>query len=127
MLIQIPVFYPLYKSLIISIEMRQAPFIWWIKDLSQPDPTSIFNLFGLLPFTPYSWLPQLGVLPLLMGLTMYIQQKLQPMVSTDETQAKIMKYLPFIFILMFAGLPSGLLLYWTVNNILSILQQKYIK
>ena len=127
MLIQIPVFFALYKSLIISIEMRQAPFIWWIKDLSQPDPTSIFNLFGLLPFTPYSWLPQLGVLPLLMGLTMYIQQKLQPMVSTDETQAKIMKYLPFIFILMFAGLPSGLLLYWTVNNILSILQQKYIK
>lgn len=127
MLIQIPVFFALYKSLIISIEMRQAPFIWWIKDLSQPDPTSIFNLFGLLPFTPYTWLPQLGVLPLLMGLTMYIQQKLQPMVSTDETQAKIMKYLPFIFIIMFAGLPSGLLLYWTVNNILSILQQKYIK
>ncbi|MBP3615575.1 MAG: membrane protein insertase YidC [Alphaproteobacteria bacterium] len=127
MLVQIPVFFALYKSLVISIEMRQAPFIWWIKDLSAPDPTSVFNLFGLLPFTPYSWLPHLGVLPLLMGLTMYIQQKMQPMVSTDATQAKMMKFLPFIFILMFGGLPSGLVLYWTVNNILSIIQQKYIK
>ena len=127
MLIQIPVFFALYKSLVISIEMRQAPFIFWIKDLSVADPTSIFNLFGLLPFTPYSWLPHLGVLPLLMGLTMYIQQKMQPMVSMDATQAKMMKYLPLIFVIMFSGLPSGLVLYWTVNNILSILQQKYIK
>ncbi|MCR5506241.1 MAG: membrane protein insertase YidC [bacterium] len=127
MLVQIPVFFALYKSLVISIEMRQAPFIWWIKDLSAPDPTSIFNLFGLLPFTPYSWLPHLGILPILMGLTMYIQQKMQPMVSTDATQAKMMKFLPLIFVVMFGGLPSGLVLYWTVNNILSIIQQKFIK
>ena len=107
--------------------MRQAPFILWIKDLSAPDPTSVFNLFGLLPFTPYSWLPHLGVLPILMGATMYIQQKMQPMVSTDATQAKMMKFLPLIFVVMFGGLPSGLVLYWTVNNILSIVQQKFIK
>ncbi len=127
MLIQIPVFFALYKSLVISIEMRQAPFIWWIKDLSAPDPTSIFNLFGILPFTPYAWLPHIGVLPVLMGVTMYIQQKMQPMVSADASQMKMMKYLPFIFVVMFGGLPSGLVLYWTVNNILSIIQQKYIK
>ena len=127
MLVQIPVFFALYKSLVISIEMRQAPFILWIKDLSAPDPTSVFNLFGLLPFTPYSWLPHLGVLPILMGATMYIQQKMQPMVSTDATQAKMMKFLPLIFVVMFGGLPSGLVLYWTVNNILSIVQQKFIK
>ncbi len=126
-LIQIPVFFALYKSLIISIEMRQAPFIFWINDLSMPDSTSIFNLFGLLPYTPYSWLPHIGVLPILMGITMYIQQKMQPMVSTDETQTKIMKFLPIIFVVMFGGLPSGLVLYWTVNNVLSILQQKFIK
>ena len=127
MLIQIPVFFALYKSLVISIEMRQAPFVLWIKDLSAADPTSVFNLFGLLPYTPWNWLPHLGVLPLLMGVTMYIQQKMQPMVSTDATQAKIMRFLPFIFVIMFAGLPSGLVLYWTVNNILSIVQQKFIK
>ncbi len=127
MLVQVPVFFALYKSLVISIEMRQAPFILWIKDLSAPDPTSVFNLFGLLPFTPYSWLPHLGVLPILMGVTMYIQQKMQPMVSTDATQAKMMKFLPLIFVVMFGGLPSGLVLYWTVNNVLSIIQQKFIK
>ncbi len=127
MLIQIPVFFALYKSLVISIEMRQAPFIFWIKDLSAPDPTSIFNLFGALPFTPYSWLPHIGVLPILMGVTMYIQQRMQPMVSADASQMKMMKYLPLIFVVMFGGLPSGLVLYWTVNNVLSIIQQKYIK
>lgn len=127
LLIQIPVFFALYKSLVISIEMRQAPFILWINDLSAPDPTSIFNLFGLLPFTPYAWLPNIGVLPILMGVTMYIQQQMQPMAGMDETQAKVMKFLPFIFVIMFGGFPSGLLLYWIVNNILSILQQKFIK
>ena len=127
LLIQIPVFFALYKSLVISIEMRQAPFILWINDLSAPDPTSIFNLFGLLPFTPYAWLPNIGVLPILMGVTMYIQQQMQPMAGMDETQAKVMEFLPFIFVIMFGGFPSGLLLYWIVNNILSILQQKFIK
>ena len=127
LLIQIPVFFALYKSLIISIEMRQAPFILWIHDLSAPDPTSIFNLFGLLPFTQYSWLPSIGVLPLLMGISMYIQQKMQPVSGMDPTQMKMMHLLPWIFVIVFAGFPSGLLLYWIVNNILSILQQKFIK
>ena len=127
LLLQIPVFFALYKSLVISIEMRQAPFFGWIKDLSVADPTSIFNLFGLLPYQPWNWLPQIGILPILMGITMYIQQIMQPAMSTDETQAKIMKFLPLLFTIMFAGLPSGLVLYWTVNNILSIVQQKYIK
>ncbi len=127
LLVQIPVFFALYKALVISIEMRQAPFMLWINDLSIPDPTSLFNLFGILPYTPYSWLPHIGILPIIMGVTMYIQQKMQPQMSTDETQNKIMKFLPILFTFMFAGLPSGLVLYWTVNNILSILQQKFMK
>ncbi|MBD5398917.1 membrane protein insertase YidC [bacterium] len=127
LLLQIPVFLALYKSLVISIEMRQAPFFGWIQDLSAPDPTTIFNLFGLLPFEPWVWLPHIGVLPVIMGITMYIQQTLQPAMASDPTQAKIMKFLPLIFTVMFAGLPSGLILYWTVNNILSIIQQKYIR
>ncbi len=127
LLLQIPVFFALYKSLVISIEMRQAPFFGWIKDLSVADPTSIFNLFGLLPYEPYSWLPHLGILPIIMGLTMYIQQMMQPNMSLDPTQAKIMKFLPILFTIMFAGLPSGLVLYWSVNNILSIIQQRFIK
>lgn len=127
LLLQIPVFFALYKSLVISIEMRQAPFFGWINDLSMADPTTIFNLFGLLPYQPWGWLPHIGILPILMGITMYIQQIMQPAMSTDATQTKIMKFLPVIFTIMFAGLPSGLVLYWTVNNILSIVQQKYIK
>lgn len=127
LLLQIPVFLALYKSLVISIEMRQAPFFGWIQDLSAPDPTTIFNLFGLLPYTPWAWLPHLGILPIIMGITMYIQQSLQPAMSADPAQAKIMKFLPLIFTIMFAGLPSGLILYWTVNNILSIIQQKFIR
>ena len=127
LLLQIPVFLALYKSLVISIEMRQAPFFGWIHDLSVADPTTIFNLFGILPFTPWAWLPHIGILPIIMGITMYIQQSLQPAMSADPTQAKIMKFLPLIFTIMFAGLPSGLVLYWTVNNILSIIQQKFIR
>ncbi|MDE6224057.1 MAG: membrane protein insertase YidC, partial [Alphaproteobacteria bacterium] len=127
LLLQIPVFLALYKSLVISIEMRQAPFFGWIQDLSAPDPTTIFNLFGLLPFEPWVWLPHIGILPAIMGITMYFQQALQPAMSADPTQAKIMKFLPLIFTVMFAGLPSGLILYWTVYNILSIIQQKYIR
>lgn len=127
LLLQIPVFFALYKSLVISIEMRQAPFFGWIQDLSVADPTSIFNLFGLLPYTPWSWLPHIGILPIIMGITMYLQQAMQPNISMDSTQTKIMKFLPLLFTIMFASLPSGLVLYWTVNNILSIIQQKCIK
>ncbi|MDR3126552.1 MAG: membrane protein insertase YidC [Rickettsiales bacterium] len=126
-LFQLPVFIALYKALIISIDMRQAPFALWIKDLSAADPTSIWNLFGLLPYAPWSWLPALGVLPILMGATMYAQQAMQPAAGMDQTGAKVMKFMPLVFTFIFAGLPSGLVLYWTVNNVLSILQQKMIK
>lgn len=120
-LLQIPVFFSLYKVIYISIDLRQAPFIGWIKDLSSPDPTSITNLFGLLPYEPFQFL-QIGVLPILMAGTMYVQQLLSPPVA-DQVQAKIMKFLPLIFLFMFYSFPSGLLLYWTFSNILSIAQQ----
>lgn len=122
--LQIPIFFALYKVLIVSIEMRDAPFIWWIIDLSEADPTSIFNLFGLLPYGVPSFL-QIGVLPLIMGGTMYLQQKFSP-APNDPTQARAMKLLPFIFTFLFASFPSGLVLYWSINNILSILQQWYV-
>lgn len=120
-IIQIPVFFSLYKVIYISIDMRQAPFYGWIKDLSQPDPTSITNLFGLLPYEPLSFLT-IGVLPLLMGLSMFVQQKLSPE-PADPMQAKVMKFLPLIFLFLFSGFPSGLLLYWTISNVISIAQQ----
>lgn len=126
-LLQIPVFYALYKSLVVSIEMRHAPFLLWIKDLSASDPSNILNLFGLLPFTPYNWLPTIGILPILMALSIYLQQKLRPIPTTDPVQTKVMKFLPFILMFVFAKFPSGLLLYWIVNNLLSIIQQKFIK
>jgi YidC/Oxa1 family membrane protein insertase len=119
--IQIPVFFSLYKVIYISIDMRQAPFYGWIKDLSLPDPTSITNLFGLLPYEPLPFLT-IGVLPLLMGFSMFIQQKLSPE-PADPIQAKVMKFLPLIFLFLFSGFPSGLLLYWTVSNVISIAQQ----
>lgn len=124
MLIQMPIFFCLYKVFTISIEMRQAPFVGWIKDLSAPDPTSVFNLFGLLHWTPPSFL-QIGILPLIMGGTMFLQQKLTPQ-SADPTQAKMMYIMPLIFLFMFSAFPSGLVLYWTMNNILSIIQQLLI-
>ena len=120
-LVQIPVFFSLYKVLFVSIEMRQAPFYGWIQDLSQPDPTSIFNLFGLLPFTPPEFL-MIGIWPLIMGLTMWLQQKLNPQ-PTDPTQAKIMTFLPILFTFLLARFPAGLVIYWATNNGLSILQQ----
>lgn len=119
--IQMPIFFCLYKVFTIGIEMRHAPFIGWIKDLSAPDPTTIFNLFGLINWTPPSFL-QIGVLPLIMGATMFLQQRLTPQPS-DPTQAKMMYIMPLVFLFMFASFPSGLVLYWTVNNILSIIQQ----
>ncbi len=120
-LIQIPIFFALYKVLFVSIEMRHAPFFGWIKDLSAPDPTSLFNLFGLIPWDPPSFLT-IGIWPLLMGLTMYLQQKINPP-PPDPIQAKIFMMLPFIFTFLLATFPSGMVVYWTVNNILSIAQQ----
>lgn len=120
-LIQIPVFFALYKVLFVTIEMRHAPFYGWIDDLSVPDPTNLFTLFGLIPWDAPSFL-HLGLWPIIMGVTMYLQQRLQP-APADPVQAKVMKMLPFIFIFVFAGFPAGLVIYWAWNNTLSILQQ----
>lgn len=121
MLIQIPVFFALYKVLFVSIEMRHAPFYGWIQDLSAPDPTSIFTLFGAIPWTPPEIL-MIGIWPILMGITMYLQQKLNP-APADPMQAKIFMFLPFMFTFMLARFPAGLVIYWAWNNILSIAQQ----
>ena len=121
MLIQIPVFFALYKVLFISIEMRQAPFFGWIYDLSAPDPTTVANLFGLIPWDPPSFL-MLGAWPLIMGATMFLQQKLNP-APTDPAQAKVFMIMPFVFTIMLAQFPAGLVIYWAWNNILSIGQQ----
>ena len=126
MLIQIPVFFALYKVLSVSLQMRQAPFFWWIKDLSAPDPSSVFTLFGLVPWPIPSFL-NLGVMPILMGLTMYIQQRMSPQpAGADKTQANMFKFMPLIFTFMMGQFAVGLILYWTWSNILSIAQQKYI-
>ncbi|AFC71857.1 membrane protein insertase [Rickettsia rhipicephali str. 3-7-female6-CWPP] len=123
-LVQIPVFFSIYKVLYVTIEMRQAPFYGWIKDLSAPDPTTIFNLFGLLPFSPPSFL-MIGAWPILMAITMFLQQKMSPE-PADPMQAQVMKFMPLIFLFMFSSFPVGLLIYWSWNNILSIIQQYYI-
>lgn len=123
-LIQIPIFFALYKVLFVSIEMRHAPFFGWIKDLSAPDPTSIFNAFGLIPWDPPGFLV-IGIWPILMGLTMYLQQKINPP-PPDPIQAKIFMMLPFIFTFLLATFPAGMVIYWTCNNILSIAQQSLI-
>jgi YidC/Oxa1 family membrane protein insertase len=130
--IQIPVFFSLYKVLYITIEMRQAPFILWIRDLSLPDPTTITNLFGLLPFTPpptlFGVVPLhvLGVFPIIMGLTMFLQTKMNPP-PPDPMQEKIFLFMPVLFTFMMGGFPAGLVIYWTWNNTLSILQQYFIQ
>jgi YidC/Oxa1 family membrane protein insertase len=123
--IQIPVFFSLYKVLLVAIEMRHAPFFGWIKDLSAPDPTTIFNLFGLIPWTPPAWLPLLGVLPLLMGISMWVQMRLNP-TPPDPVQQQIFTWMPVVFTFMLARFPAGLVLYWTWNNILSFTQQALI-
>jgi len=119
--IQIPVFFALYKVLFVTIEMRHAPFFGWIHDLSAPDPTSFANLFGLLPFTPPAFL-MIGAWPLIMGLTMFLQQKLNPQ-PVDPIQARMFMLLPIIFTYMLAAFPAGLVIYWAWNNLLSIAQQ----
>lgn len=125
MLIQIPVFFALYKTLYVTIEMRHAPFYGYIKDLSEKDPTDIFNLFGLLPYTPPSFLPVIGLLPILFSLSMFLQQKLSPPAG-DETQRMVISFMPWILLFVFASFPSGLVLYWVWNNILSMAQQYII-
>jgi YidC/Oxa1 family membrane protein insertase len=119
--VQIPVFFALYKVLFVTIEMRHAPFYGWIQDLSAPDPTNLFNIFGLLPYTPPEFLA-VGIWPIAMGFTMWLQQKLNP-APPDPTQAKIMMMLPIVFTFLFARFAAGLVIYWTWNNVLSILQQ----
>jgi len=119
--IQIPVFFALYKVLFVTIEMRHAPFFGWIHDLSAPDPTSVFNLFGLLPFAPPDLLI-IGAWPLIMGVTMYLQQKLNPQ-PIDPIQARMFMMLPIVFTYMLAAFPAGLVIYWAWNNLLSIAQQ----
>lgn len=121
MLLQIPVFFSLYKVLFVTIEMRHAPFVLWIKDLSAPDPTSIFNLFGLLPISLPAFL-MIGVLPLIMGVTMWIQMKLNP-APTDPIQAQMFNIMPIAFTFLLGTFPAGLVLYWAWNNFLSIIQQ----
>lgn len=120
--IQIPVFFSLYKVLFVTIEMRHAPFFGWVQDLSAHDPTSVFNLFGLVAWTPPAFLPALGIWPLIMGVTMFLQQKLNPQ-PVDPVQAKMFLALPVVFTFMLASFPAGLVIYWAVNNTLSILQQ----
>jgi YidC/Oxa1 family membrane protein insertase len=126
-LLQIPIFFALYRVLYTTLEMRHAPFFGWIHDLSSPDPTSVFNLFGILPYD-VSMLPHqlhIGVWPIIMCITMVIQQRLNPK-PADEVQAAVMKYMPYIFLFMFSGFAVGLVIYWAWNNTLTILQQLYI-
>tara|TARA_A100001011_G_C14275399_1_gene828964 strand:- start:76 stop:1767 length:1692 start_codon:yes stop_codon:yes gene_type:complete len=120
-LIQIPFFFAIYKMLFISLEMRHQPFFGWIKDLSAQDPTSLFNAFGLIPWDPPSFLI-IGIWPILMGASMWVQQKLNP-APADPIQAKIFAFFPIFLTIILASFPSGLVVYWTVNNILTIAQQ----
>ncbi len=123
-LVQIPVFFALYKVLFVTIEMRQMPFYGWIHDLSERDPTSLFNLFGLLPYDVPSFLI-IGAWPVAMGVSMWIQQKLNP-APTDPMQAKIFMFFPLFLTVILAPFPSGLVIYWTVNNVLTMAQQVFI-
>jgi YidC/Oxa1 family membrane protein insertase len=119
--LQVPVFFALYKVLFVTIDMRHAPFFGWIKDLSAPDPTSLFNLFGLLPYHVPEML-HVGVWPLIMGVTMWVQMQLNPQ-QPDPVQQKIFNWMPVIFTFMLASFPSGLVIYWAWNNVLSLIQQ----
>ena len=123
-LLQLPVFFALYKVLFITIDMRHAPFFGWIKDLSAPDPTSLFNLFGLLPFAVPEFL-HIGVWPLIMGITMWLQMQLNPQ-QPDPLQQQIFSWMPVLFTFLLASFPAGLVIYWAWSNILSLAQQSYI-
>lgn len=127
MLLQIPIFFSLYKVIFVTLELRHQPWIGWIHDLSAPDPSSVLNLFGLLPFAapgPESWFYffSLGALPILLGISMWMQQKLNP-APTDQTQATIMAWMPWVFMFMLGRFASGLVLYWISNNTLTFIQQ----
>ncbi len=129
-LLQIPVFFSLYKVVFVTIELRQAPWIGWIRDLSAPDPSSVLNLFGLLPWAPpdpgsFLSLFSLGLLPILLGISMWLQQKLNP-TPTDPTQATIMAWMPWVFMFMLGRFASGLVLYWITNNTITFTQQYLI-
>lgn len=124
MFIQMPIFFALYKVLYITLEMRHAPFFGWIKDLAAPDPTSVFNLFGLFDYSVPSFL-MLGAWPLIMGVTMFLQMRMNP-TPADPTQAMIFTWMPVVFTFTLASFPAGLVIYWTWNNLLSILQQGMI-
>jgi YidC/Oxa1 family membrane protein insertase len=130
MVIQIPVFFALYKVIFITIEMRHAPFVGWIKDLSSPDPTNVFTLFGLIPWDPTA-LPMighflaLGVWPLIMGVSMFFQMKMNPE-PADPVQKTMFAWMPVIFTFMLGAFPAGLVIYWTWNNTLSVAQQYFI-
>ncbi|MEZ5782904.1 MAG: membrane protein insertase YidC [Rhizobiaceae bacterium] len=123
-LLQIPVFFALYKVLYVTIEMRHAPFFGWIQDLAAPDPTSLFNLFGLLPFMVPQYL-HIGVWPLIMGVTMFLQMRMNP-TPPDPTQAMIFNWMPVVFTFMLSSFPAGLVIYWAWNNTLSVIQQGII-
>ncbi|RYY10476.1 MAG: membrane protein insertase YidC, partial [Alphaproteobacteria bacterium] len=124
MVVQIPVFFSLYKVIFVTIEMRHAPFFGWIHDLSAVDPTNVFNLFGLIPVDPaqYSHFLHLGVWPIIMGITMFLQQKLNP-APPDPVQARLFQFMPIIFTFMLSSFPAGLVIYWSWNNLLTIAQQ----
>ncbi|RRH97187.1 membrane protein insertase YidC [Mesorhizobium tamadayense] len=123
--LQIPVFFSLYKVLYITIEMRHAPFFGWVHDLAAPDPTSLFNLFGLLPFAPPAFLPHMGAWAVVMGITMFLQMRMNP-APPDPTQAAVFTWMPVIFTFMMGSFPAGLVIYWAWNNTLSMLQQGVI-
>ncbi len=123
-LLQIPVFFALYKILFVTIEMRHAPFFGWIRDLAAPDPTSIFNLFGLLPYSVPDFL-LIGVWPIIMGITMFVQMKMNPE-PTDPAQKLIFTWMPVFFTFLLGTFPAGLVIYWSWNNLLSVMQQGYI-
>ena len=130
-LLQIPIFFALYKVIFVTLELRHAPWIGWIKDLSAPDPSTILNLFGLLPwgnpFQPESilFIFSLGVLPILLGISMWLQQKLNP-APTDATQAMIFAWMPWVFMFMLGTFASGLIIYWIANNMITFAQQYMI-
>jgi YidC/Oxa1 family membrane protein insertase len=130
LILQIPVFFSLYKVIFVTIELRHAPWVGWIRDLSAPDPSSILNLFGLLSFAPpdptsiFAFI-SLGILPILLGISMWLQQKLNP-APTDAAQAAIFAWMPWVFMFMLGSFASGLVLYWISNNTITFIQQYLI-